>query len=473
MADIMNVTSPVQGHETANRVRPENPNEQQTGIYQAPDPSRVPKSQETNVQGEQNNPFSPNLESNFEKFLQMLKASPEMIKSYVETFYSKMGNLVLSGMEEGITAEIAQYMDMLKMSEGKLFDLLKNQQGMTVKFHGPLFDLMRELLHSDTSVDLKRGILDFLRKYDDLTASGHIFENIRSNLKNIGQRLPKSMAEHLTQLAAKLQPGLLNGQQQPNLAILKTEIIPFLSAYIRQTKDYSSIRDLITMLTLNLARYESGAKEPFLEAFHRLLGYGEVSRRLEGIDRQVFAEQLMAMKHEDESGGLNQKLAQIISGGVKGEAGYQNKAVFQNLMSSILLNESVYVPLLHFILPADVGGRQFFSEMWIDPDDQSGNRQESGGGERAIRLLIKFDIRDLGYFEMVLLYQDGKVDMELSYPPALESRKKQIREGLNIIMDRNQMSFQSLALAVCDRPKAISEVFPKIFERRNTINVTI
>ena len=71
-------------------------------------------------------------------------------------------------------------------------------------------------------------------------------------------------------------------------------------------------------------------------------------------------------------------------------------------MSAFLLNESVYMPLQHFILPAELFGNLMFSEMWVDPD--SGNEQENGrDGEKSRKMLIKFDIKDVGYFDMIII----------------------------------------------------------------------
>ncbi len=63
--------------------------------------------------------------------------------------------------------------------------------------------------------------------------------------------------------------------------------------------------------------------------------------------------------------------------------------------------------------------------MWIDPDDQSnGNDGSNGEKEKQIRLFIKFDIKDVGYFEMILLSKQENVDMQLYYPEKLSTYKK-------------------------------------------------
>jgi len=155
-----------------------------------------------------------------------------------------------------------------------------------------------------------------------------------------------------------------------------------------------------------------------------------------------------------------------------GEAGAQSKAVFQNIVTSILINESVYMPLLHFTLPANVSGGMFFSELWIDPNAEKEGGEEGGGG-KAVKLLVKFDIRDVGFFESIILLQNKSVDMELYYPEKYKEREIEMKDALTEIMARNELSFRSLFLARVEKPKTITEVFPKIYERRNAINVAV
>lgn len=468
MANILNVAQPISGQENANRVSPRHPQEQNVGIYQTPDPTKVQQTKDQNVNPDrQNNAGTPNLESNFEQFMQAIRGSRSLALQYSDLFFSKMGSMVNSGLESGFTAELEKYMSMLKMDEGQLLSMMKGQQGELGKFSGPFFDVMRRLMQEQGPVELKYAVLELLRKYDNLTSSRHILKNLMSNLENIAQRMPQAAARQLQGLMAKMDHNPEQGEHYTNLEILKNEIMPFLGNYVSRTRDFGTVRDLIAMVTLNLARYDAGTESAFLNALRDLLGFSQASKHLSNMPVDEMVAQL---SNESTPNSLIDSLANVISSGMKGEAGYQSKAMFQNIAQSILLNESVYMPLIHIMLPAEIDGRQFFSEMWVDPDHREGGGEGEG---RCIKLLIKFDIKDLGYFEMVLMVQDGKADMELSYPSALSDKEKEIREKLSDIMSRNKLSFRNLVLSQGVRYRTISEVFPKIYEGRNTINVTI
>ncbi|MDE7039090.1 MAG: hypothetical protein K2O98_14400, partial [Lachnospiraceae bacterium] len=156
--------------------------------------------------------------------------------------------------------------------------------------------------------------------------------------------------------------------------------------------------------------------------------------------------------------------------GVKGEAGIENREAFVNVMRSMLVNESVYMPLMHVMLPVILDGVPMFSEMWVDPDEESGN---PGSKERGIKLLIKFDMKDVGFFDMMLYYEKGKIDMLIHYPDELSKHESDIRENIRKIMSRNNLDLEYLAVEQNKVPIQVSAAFPKIFERRNSINVTI
>ena len=157
---------------------------------------------------------------------------------------------------------------------------------------------------------------------------------------------------------------------------------------------------------------------------------------------------------------------------MNGEGGYETKTVFQNIMSALLLNESVYMPLQHFIFPLELFGRQMFSEMWVDPDcGQKGGIDYEG--EKVRKLLIKFDIKDVGFFDLILLNQGNKLDMQLRYPEKYQPMEKEIRKGITELVNRNGLVCQKLLLTKSTVPVTISEVFPQIYERKNAINVKI
>ncbi len=470
MSNIIKVSTPVSGYDNSSRTNPISTTD--PNINNITNVSKVtrPDSKSSNTDYQQNN-FVQYQNSNYEGFLKVLKQTPSTTEYMGDLMFLKMGNLVNAGINENFAQEISQFLEMIKLSPEELQGFLKNQINGATKFNGAFFDFLRTALSQSNSSELNAKILDLLKKYNDFSAGNHILKSILIDLSNLSKSLPKSYAEQLLEMTKQLDQNAKPGDTTKNMEMLKKEIIPFLSKYIKYTNDFGRVRDIISSLTQNIARYENANKNGFVDAFEEIMNYNVIKDKLGNIDSETFADVLIQLHTEkfrgDES---NQRLINILERGIRGEAGYENIDAFKGILSSMLLNESVYMPLLHATLPMDVNGSMMFSELWIDPDDEEGENDEV---ERKTKLLIKFDIKDVGFFDLIILQHKGKIDMQLFCPEKVLSIDKGIRAGMTEILERNGLVVSSISVDKSKVPVSISEVFPKIFERKNTVNVKI
>lgn len=471
MSELFKVNTPLPSQD-ANRMRPQGPTPSQINVLNVPDPTRVTQpSQQNEINADRDpNKFLPNLESNYEKFLQTLRSSPDSVSLYETLFFTRMGNIVSSGISEGLAAEISEYLEMLQMNEAELLGFIKGQLSSSVKFNGPVFNILRDAFAGTNSSTLQYSIIEMLRHYDSMTSTQHILDQLLINLQGMAERMPENRANELTAMIDALIKEHANGQSQTNIDYIKSEIIPFLSQYISSRADYGAFRDLVTMFTLNLARYENGSTESFLASFRNLMTYEEISGVFPGVDQNEL-EQYMISSHYQKN-EIVDKFISVLSRGIAGESGIANRPVFENMLQSMLINESVYMPLLHAVIPAELFGNLFYGEMWIDPNSDEGASQNNPDAP-AVKILMKFDIKNVGYFEMILLSRDKSVDMNLFYPEHLDSSRREFRTAINEIMNRNGLTVTGFMSAIMTVPKTVSEVFPKIYERKNSINVLI
>ena len=63
--------------------------------------------------------------------------------------------------------------------------------------------------------------------------------------------------------------------------------------------------------------------------------------------------------------------------------------------------------------------------------------------------------------------------MQLNYPDALKDKEKEIRNKVAEALAENGLTGQELFFGSSKDSIAISEAFPQIFERKNSINVKI
>ena len=145
------------------------------------------------------------------------------------------------------------------------------------------------------------------------------------------------------------------------------------------------------------------------------------------------------------------------------------RSQFYTIMNGMLINESVYMPLLHFIIPFQYEDNNVVSEMWVDPDAEKGSEDEA----RKLKVFLKFDIQSLGKFELAMTLQNRETKMQLFVPPQLAKQGKAIQADVAEILKKNNIRLGQLMVRERLRDRRIDEVFPEIRQKERTINVRI
>lgn len=476
MPDLLGATNPVPGYDKAvtNRNMPVSPDN--TPVQNVPDPSRVTKTdqrteqQDHNLQGDGKVRY----DSNYQTFLQRLRDTPGMAESLSRLFSGREGTVVLSGMSEGIAQEMSEILEMLRMDSGQLLDFLTGQFRAGTRFGGALFALLRNAYARASSEGVRSDILQFLRSYADFGSTTHIEGNLLRNLSSMADAIPASWAEKLRELTAQLENGIAAGDRKGNVALLQRGIIPYMAGYVERTHDLGLPRTLLTMLALNLARYENGSEEKLLEAFHQLSGYGTLKGQLGNIDDQSLLRLLKNSQLTQNSTAVqfSDHLAAAAARALRGEGGAEVQQAFQNLVGAMLVNESVYMPVNHYLIPLEWDGRMLFSELWVDPDAEEGQGRGGGRGN-TMKFLFKMDVQSLGLFDVILTARDREVDIQISCPEKAVPFSRQIETAVSQILARNDLTPSRVAVRRMERPVTLTEVFPKIFEGKNSVNVKV
>lgn len=472
MANILRVTTPPTGYE--NNVRNNAQNQPDKMQIQNPvDPNRVVRPDNRSDANSQNGAqLSASYDSNFGTFVQLLRDTPQLSDTMSKLMFGGMANLVEAGIGADTAEDISTFFQLLKMTDAELVEFLKNQLSGSVRFQGPFFALMREALNNAPTVEQRAAILAFLKRYSDMSSGKHLMENMKDLLSDIKKYMFHEQRELLDQLTRGLNH---RGSQDTgqNTARLQQDIIPFLAKYVAQTRNMGSLRDLVAQLTYNAARYENGDLDQLISDFKNLLKFPSFQKTFEGMDEEQLRELLMRMNFDKAAGkcAWADKFLSIVESGMRGDAGLENRQVFENVVNALLLNESVYMPVLHLMLPIELNGQLMFSEMWIDPDEDGD--ASSDPKERTAKLLIKFDIKDVGFFDLLMVYEKENVSMRLFYPDHLSSFESDIKKGMGEILERNGLNCEYLGVEQAKGSIPVSAVFPKIFERKNSVNVTI
>ncbi len=426
--------------------------------------------------GDATNSFAARFDSNFMTFLQRLRGAQELPELFLTVLQGQQVE-VSSGIRSGFAQEMAQFLDFIQMDEGQMLSFLQNQVQSGSRFSGPLFQMLRNAFNGTTSALTKDDILQFVRRYGDYTSTEHIEDNLVRMTDEMTEALPGKWSAELTQVLAKLENGVAAGDREGNLKLLREEVFPLVSKYVSLTHDHGLARNLLSAMTLDVARYENGSQEGLLQAFRHLASSEVLPKEIAELPDTELLRMLKDTEYfkSSESNTFADRMAKVTHRALQGENGVNSQEAFHNIMNSVLINESVYMPLQHIMLPLNWNGNLMFSEMWIDPDaerDAKGGRDRGEGGP-VQRILIKMDIRSVGAFDVLIQNRSEGVSMLVTCPKAVAEYTPQVTQSLRDILARNGLKVEQVQVAEQHRPLTVSEVFPKLFERMSGVNVKV
>ena len=131
-----------------------------------------------------------------------------------------------------------------------------------------------------------------MKEFDIMTSYENILKSVENHLQDIEKNIPSSVSQNLKNLINQLEFKSFNLYemfsnkdvyeyvQEKNLNILKRDIIPFISKYIKTTHDMGQVRDSITLLTLAVAKYESTNINNFEKTLDMLFMNSEIKEAL-------------------------------------------------------------------------------------------------------------------------------------------------------------------------------------------------
>lgn len=476
MANILQVTTPSLNTDNRNILNPQDPRQAGQAVHNPVDPTRVVRAD--GKDGEQTGANTQDAllsvldyDSNYGAFVKGLGENGNLSAVMERLLFGDMAGL--RGAEQAeVSALVERFLMSMRMdSPEDLLQYLQGQGELQARFAGDFFNKLRSLLSQSPSDRLKEAVLAFLKGYNDFSSGAHLLQQMRSLTEDIEQQLLRAYREEFRGLADSMNWDAQNGDTEGNAGILNQRLIPFLSSYISRTHDYGAVREATMLLIFHAVRYENGDKGRLFGLFDNMLGNRDFGRLFKG-DAEADMEQLLMNGARESHPPLSEfadNLATLLLKGANGHGGLENVQQFYNIMNGMLINESVYMPLLHFILPFQYEENNVMSEMWVDPDARKDNEDEG----RKIKLFLKFDIQNVGKFELVMTLQNRQSRVQLFVPPQLAKQEKQIQAGVADILKRNGIRFSQLLVRERVRDRRVDEVFPEIREKERTINVRI
>ena len=472
MPELLGPTNPVPGYDpTPPKIQPPTPGD--TSIQNIVDTSRVVRPDARNDQRDGGDATTAaRYDSNFMTFLQRLRSAQSLPETFMRVL--QWQSMVSSGIQSGFASEMSQFLEFLRMDEAELLQFLQNQLQSSSRFSGALFDMLRSAYSGTQSGLLRSDILQFLRRYSDFSSTGHLEGKILRTLEEMTLSLPSKWGNQVKDILARLQNGVSAGDRAGNLALLREQLFTLLSRYVSLTHDHGRARGLLSMLTLDVARYENGSEAGLLQSLRHLASNGVLPKELAELSDD---ELLKILRDTDyfkaaQNNSFADRLASLTHQALQGQGGASAQEAFHNILAALLINESVYMPIQHLMLPLDWNGKMMFSELWVDPDAERGTR-ETSNGTGTLRILLKMDVESLGAFDVLINSRRENVSLYVACPKTVAAYTGEMTQALGGILTRNGLTVDQVSVQEMKRPLTVSEVFPKLLERMGGVNVKV
>ncbi|MEG2814036.1 MAG: hypothetical protein RSA79_05480, partial [Oscillospiraceae bacterium] len=227
------------------------------------------------------------------------------------------------------------------------------------------------------------------------------------------------------------------------------------------------------LLINNVARFNVGSREDLINKFVDLLDFCKYHFDLTdekiSIMKNAFSAEISTQKATHNE--LFDSIIKILSNG-DGTKTSSTTTVLREISNSLLLDQSVFMPLTHLFLPLNYQGQFLFSEIWIDKDATKKDDQ-TFSTKPATKLFITFDIKSLGYFETIILLCEKKADIDINCPQTLNATENEIKTNISKILSTNGFTVGGINTTKGLNPKRLQDVFQNMYERGAGIDVTI
>ncbi len=141
-----------------------------------------------------------------------------------------------------------------------------------------------------------------------------------------------------------------------------------------------------------------------------------------------------------------------------------------NLLQSMINAPGVMTPLAHYILPIQVENTRAFGELWVDNNDESGVSGKRDGSTHH-HLFLTFDVDTFGRFEVDVYANDRNIRVSLLHPTSFSKNISSVVEKINRIAAGTSFSISDFSTGVLTEPHSLTQIFPKLNERRAGLNV--
>lgn len=469
MLDHLRITTPIPASDSIGKTLP---NKEAPTVIPT-DPAKVSTRNQNDQSGQKNAlDMTWDNRSVFQKFAAQLEQTPGLDQTLQKLLLSTIAHQNTTSDASPLNALLIQLANSTKMSKQEIIDNLIFQQKHSTKFSGELFHIFRDLAKTNSSPELKDYLGQFIKSYDSFVSTKETMSAIFAQLKEISAYIPQAYRKELAQQMELLYTSADKDHIKSNLFLLKEKILPLLGKYIADFNDFGEVRGKVSLLMHNVSRLNVGSKEELVSRFDELLGYCQYKTNISS--NELTRLRLLFMESVNQTQPLKNdfldSLIKVLFASNQENLSTTGQTMLNDTVSTILLNNSVYMPFTHLFLPIQYNDSFLFSEIWIEKQE---DKEKTGDrNKKTVNLYLAFDIEGLGHFKMSIALKDHEVKCKVNYPDMLKTDDHEIRREITKIFAKNGFSAENIN-TTADLSQFADILIKKIHERKREVNVTI
>lgn len=475
MPDHLKITTPISTNEGINKLQPsKRPNTQATI-----NPAEI-NQPGAGLQAEKNTDFNLLLNRNsvFSRFAEQFSQTPQLTETMQQLLFDLFNRTEDVEYAKSVSPTLTHLANAMKMDSEAMVENLMFQGGNQTKFSAPVFDRLREIASQYPNSEFDTHLANLLKAYDSFFSIGDTTNSIVKELNTLIKQIPNSYGVKVQELAAELRADQPVENHHNNLIVLKEKILPLLGRYVHATNDFGRARNTITLLVHDIARLNVASRQEMADQFSNLMDYCrfQLNMPTEELDhlKSQFIRHLNELSRPPEN-TLYNSVIKVLEEGPKPTASGLQQSFYKDTIQSLLLNNSVYMPYTHLFLPVNYQGQFMFAEIWIEKDDpNSGTAGAVPVAQKPTRLLLNFEIKGLGYFEASIELMQKRASVNLSCPPSLAGRDREISLKISEIFTQNGLTADIVRIQPGGgEPSNAQKIMKKIYERKSGIDVSV
>lgn len=463
MSDMLKITTPILPKNYVNTVRS---GQQSQDIFNLVNLAKVTR---PNDRGEASGNNTLNLATERQPggSLAALLSDPGLLAASLKRLV--MMSIIISRTAADSSTKLASdsILGKLMLHEGELLnEILSQQQGISA-FQGEFFDVLRSLLAANPSPQLRESTGALLKSITGQIYARDILDSVAANLEKFAElmRTLPEVSQALQKLAANFKAL---APHDPAFPQLKDSLIGVLREIHESIYANSKTMNLTTLIVYNLSKFVN-EKDAISSAFKQFSAY--IPEEMKQTLERLLHQQLEGAVKQSENVVLSSKvidgLSALIHRQLENPLGsLSGTAEIYNLLQSLAAAPTVFTPLLHYIIPLTTEDCAAFAELWVDPDSERDSDKEP-----TTKVLFTAEIEVLGHLEFELLVTGSSIDMNLFCPVEFAAFFEDYPQRIGRIAQNTAYTFSGVQVLPLERPRRLEEVFPKLIEKRNGVDV--